>query len=88
MSGKVKTFWNNAYDISKTFLKSLGRSCKSLWRGNPADNGFMRHSGKAFVTFAAVLTTILTANTIIRAKNMAQYKNKNTIDKTKESTVI
>ncbi len=28
----------------------------------------MKHSGKAFVGFAAALTTLLTANTIIRAK--------------------
>ncbi len=88
VKGKLKTFGENTMDVSKTFVKSLGRSCKSLWNGNPADKGFMRHSGKAFVGFAAALTTLLTANTIIRAKNMAQSKNKNTIDKTKESTVI
>lgn len=88
MKGKLTTLGENACDASKTFVKSLGRSCKSLWNGNPADKGFMRHSGKAFVGFAAALTTLLTANTIIRAKNMAQSKNKNTIDKSKESTVI
>lgn len=88
MKGKLTTWGGNIYDISKTFVKSLGRSCKSLWNGSPADKGFKRHSGKAFIGFAAALTTLLTANTIIRAKNLAQGKNKNTIDKSKESTVI
>ena len=88
LGGKIKTIWENTCDITKTFGKSTLRSCKSLWNGNPADNGFMRHSGKVFVGFAAALTTVLTANTILRAKNMAQSKNQNTIDKSKESTVI
>lgn len=88
MSGKIKTFGENAYDITKTFGRSGIRSCKSLWRGKPSDSGFMKHSGKAFIGFAAGLTALLTANTIIRAKNMAKNNNKQTIDKTKESTVI
>lgn len=88
MGGKVSTFWRNAADISKTFGKTFVHACKSLWKGNPADKGFMRHSGKAFVGFAAALTALLTANTISRAKNMAQSTNKNTINRSKESTVI
>ena len=48
----------------------------------------MKHAGKAYVLFAAVLTSLLTANSIIRAKNMAKNTNLNTIDKNKESMVI
>lgn len=88
MGGKVQTFWSNTADISKTFVKSFGESCKSLWNGNPKYEGFMKHSGKAFVGFATLLTAFLTANTILRAKNLAKNNNVETIDKTKESTVI
>lgn len=88
MLGKLKTFGDNTKNISKTFVKSFGRSCKSLWNGSPADSGFMKHSGKWFVGFASLLTAALTANSILRAKNMATSQNKYTIDKQKESTVI
>ena len=48
----------------------------------------MKHCGKAFAIFTALLTTVLTANTILRAKNMAKNNNKLTIDDKKEVTVI
>ena len=88
MLGKVRTFWGNVGDISKTFVKTFGESCKTLWKGNPAHEGFMKHSGKAYIGFTALLTAFLTANTIIKAKTMAKNNNIETIDKTKESTVI
>lgn len=88
LGGKIKNWGENTCNIVKTFGKSFGRACKSLWSGNPADTGFMKHSGKLFVGASAALTAILTANTILRAKNMARNKNINTIDRQKESTVI
>ncbi len=88
MIGKLKTFGENTKNISKSFVNSFGRSCKSLWNGSPADTGFMKYSGKWFVGFASLLTAALTANSILRAKNMATSQNKYTIDKQKESTVI
>ena len=86
--GKIKNFGKNTYDISKSFGSSLLKSCKSLWTGNPSHSGFMKHAGKGLVLTATALTAGLTANTIIRAKNMAKNKNLETIDRTKESTVI
>ena len=86
--GKAKTFGENSWNISKDFVKALGRSCSQLWNGNPAHKGFMKHSGKALIGFAALATTGLTANAIIRAKNKAKNTNINAIDQTKESTVI
>ena len=48
----------------------------------------MKHSGKALLGLATAITAFTTANTILRAKNMAKNINEQTIDKTKESTVI
>ena len=72
--GKAKTFGENSWNISKDFVKALGRSCSQLWNGNPAHKGFMKHSGKALIGFAALATTGLTANAIIRAKNKAKNR--------------
>ena len=83
-SNKLKTFGKNTLDISKAFCKSFGGAFKSLWNGK----GKHKHAGKAITLVAAGMTTFLTANTIIRAKNMAKNKNKMTINKSKESTVI
>jgi hypothetical protein len=88
LGGRMKTSWNNTVDITKTFGKSFARSCKTLWNGAEGTSGFRRYAGKSFVLGAAAITTLLTANTIMRAKNMAKNLNQNTIDKTKESTVI
>ena len=85
---KLQNSGKNLWTITQAFGRSLKESCKSLWNGQPADSIYMRHAGKALVGFAAALTTVLTANTIIRAKNMAKNTNLNTIDKSKESTVI
>lgn len=85
---KLKAFGKNSLNITKTFFKSFGKGCKSLWQGKSGDTGYMKHAGKGFVLFSALLTTILTANTIIRARHLAKNNNVKTIDKTKESTVI
>ena len=86
--GKTKVFGQNLWDITKSFGRSLWKACGQLWKGQPGTKGFRKHSGKYFVGFAAAVTAGLTANTILRAKNLAKNNNKNTIDKTKESTVI
>ena len=88
LGGKVKTFGGNVWDITATFGRSLFKSIKQLWTGKPDATGFAKHSGKAFIGVSALITAFLTANTIMRAKNMAKNNNKQTIDKTKESTVI
>ena len=86
--GAIKTFAKNCWELPKEFCKTFGKASKELWCGNPAYDGFMKHSGKALIGLSAVITAGLTANTILRAKNMAKNLNANTIDKTKESTVI
>lgn len=83
----INTF-ENAYNITKVFGKSLLGATKELWTGKPEHKGFMKHSGKAFIGFTAGITALLTANTILRAKYLAKNNNLKTIDKTKESTVI
>ncbi len=88
MCGKFKVFGENSWNLIKTFGQSFTDGCKSLWCGSPKDTGYMKHAGKGLVGLAAGLTVLLTANTIIRAKNMAKNKNVNTINKSKESTVI
>lgn len=88
LKNKFNTFGKNTKEITVSFIKSLGRSCKSLWTGKPGDIGYMKHAGKGFVLFTALITTLLTSNTIIRAKNMAKNKNIKTIDENKESMVI
>lgn len=88
LGGKIKTFGINTYNISKTFVKSLGGATKELWTGKEGHKGFMKHAGKWFIGSTIAITAGLTANTILRAKNLAKNKNIDTIDKTKESTVI
>lgn len=90
--GKVKekatTFGKNTWNITKSFGKSFVNSCKELWSGSPAHTGFKKHSGKALILASALTTVALTANSIIKAKNMAKNTNLKTIDSKKESTVI
>lgn len=85
---KLQNSGKNLWDVTKAFGRSLKNSCGELWNGKPADSFYMRNAGKGLVGFAALLTVFLTANTIIRAKNMAKNKNVDTIDKSKESMVI
>lgn len=86
--GRVKNFSSNSYKITKSFCKSFGSSCKELWNGNPKKTGFSKHAGKYALAFSTLLTAGLTANAILRAKDMAKNNNLETIDKTKESMVI
>lgn len=83
-----KNFGRNTVEITKSFFKSLIRSCKTLWTGEAGTTGYMKHAGKAFAIFTIALTSILTANSIIRAKNLAKNNNKKTIDDKKESLVL
>lgn len=85
---KFQNFKENSFEITKSFGKSFVDSCKSLWKGSSSNSSYMKHGGKALVGISAGLTALLTANTIIRAKNMAKNNNVKTIDKSKESTVI
>lgn len=83
-----KNFGKNTWKITGEFFKSFGKACIELWNGRPNDSGFMKHAAKGMILGAAALTTVLTANAISRAKKMARSTNKETIDRTKESTVI
>ena len=85
---KLQNTGKNLWKITRAFGRSLKGACGSMWKGKSADSAYMRHAGKGLISFATLITAFLTANTIIRAKNMAKNKNKNTIDKTKEVTVI
>ena len=84
---RVTLFGKNTWELTKSFFSSFGKAFTQLWKGKEG-SGYMKHAGKAFISTAALLTTILTANTIIRAKNLAKNKNKETINKNQESTVI
>lgn len=85
---KIKNFWCNVYEISKTFIKTFPKSCKTLWTGEKGTSGYMKHAGKALILFAALMTTGGTINVIQRAKNMGKLANKDIIDNSQESTVI
>ena len=84
----MKNFGNNTVDISKSFCKSFGKSCKSLWNGENGTKGYMKHAGKAWVLFSALLTIGSTLNVIHNAKSMSKLANKDLIDRNEESTVI
>ena len=84
LGNKIKTFGKNTLNITDSFFKSFAGACKSLWKGKNNN----KHAGKAITLITMGTTAFLTANSIIRAKNLAKNNNKKTIDKTKESTVI
>ena len=84
----IKGVVQNLKNTTCSFLKTLGKSAKSLWKGEDWAIGYMKHAGKGIITLATLLTVSLTANSILKAKNMAKNSNSRTIDKTKESTVI
>jgi hypothetical protein len=86
--GKTKVFCENFIDGSLSFIKSFVKSCSQMWKGKPASEGFSQKAGKYFILLSTAVTTILTANSILRAKNMAKEVNKNTIDKSKEVVEI
>ncbi len=82
--GKTKTLCENVFNATISFVKSFANACSQMWKGNPTKNGFSKNAGKYFILFSTAMTSILTANSIIRARNMAKNTNKNTIDKSKE----
>lgn len=88
LAGKTKNFAKNTWNT----ITGLGKACldstKQLWNGDIARKQFMKHSGKALISFAALTTATLTANAIIRAKNMAKNTNLKTIDNKKESVIL
>ena len=88
LGGRCKNAGKNLWNMTVAMVKSFFNSFVQLWKGKEGANGFVKHSGKALISLAALATTVLTANSIIRAKNMAKNSNLNTIDKSKESTVI
>lgn len=81
--GRSKTLGENIYNGTLSFVKSFGKACSQMWKGNPTKEGFSKQAGKTFILFSAGLTALLTANSIIKAKNMAKNQNINAIDKSK-----
>ena len=90
IGGHVKTFGENLIHSTKMFGSSFKKACETLWTGAEKDEGslFRKHAGKGFILSTVALTAFLTANVILRAKNMARNTNEHTIDKKKESVVI
>ena len=86
--GKLVNTAKNTVNLSKTFGKTFGKACKTLWTGEEGLKGFRKHAGKSWLLFTAALTIGTTWNVIHRAKQMGKLANKDLIDKTKESTVI
>ena len=87
LGGRCSNILKNCWDISVSFVKNLFKSFGQMWKGKEG-NAFEKHAGKGFISLAALMTIALTSNTIIRAKNMAKNSNKETIDKSKKTTVI
>ena len=86
--GRLENSWGNTKKVTGSFFKSFKESIESLWNGSAKYEGYMKHMGKAYILSSIALSALLTANSIIRAKNMAKNTNINTIDKNKESMVI
>ena len=78
----------NSVDITKSFGTSFLKACKTMWTGEPGTKGYMKHAGKAWIIFSALLTALSTANVIYKARQMGKVRNKELIDPNKESTVI
>ena len=76
------------YKLTKTFGKTFGKACKTLWTGTKGTKGFIKHAGKAWILGTAALTVGTTWNVIYRARQMGKLANKDLIDKNEESTVI
>ena len=85
---KILNTGKNVLHLSKEFITTLLKSCKSMWQGTEGTKGYMKHMGKAWIMFSALLTVGSVANVIYRAKHMANVSNEEHIDETKESMVI
>ena len=88
MGGKIANTAKNTLKLTKTFGKTLGKACKTLWTGEEGLKGFRKHAGKAWLLFTTALTIGSTWNVIHRARQMGKLANKDLIDKNQESTVI
>ena len=88
MGKRFSNAGKNFVDISKSFGKSFGKGCKTLWTGEKGTSGFMKHAGKAWILFTSALTIGSIANVICRARSVSKLANKDIMDKNKESTVI
>lgn len=88
IGSRMKNAGSNFINISKSFGKSFGRACKSLWTGEAGTKGYMKHAGKAWILFSTALTAGSVANVIYKAKTMGKLANKDIIQKDKESMVI
>jgi hypothetical protein len=88
LSGRLVNTGKNTLKISASFIKTFFKSIGQMWKGKENYGGFMKHSGKLLILLAALATTVLTSNVIARAKTMAKNNNKETIDRTKDTTVI
>ena len=85
---KWKNSAKNLFKISASFVKSLINAFVQMWKGKANSSGITKQAGKIFISTSALLTGLLTWNTVLRAKKMAGNSNKMTIDKAKESMVI
>ncbi|MBQ4114245.1 hypothetical protein IJD34_02440 [bacterium] len=89
LGDRCRVIGENLVSGTKAFGKAFTSSCKMMWQGKANTKSlYQKHWGKVLILAAAAATTGLTANSIIRAKNMAKNNNKQTIDRSKESTVI
>ena len=88
VGGKLANTAKNALNLSQTFVKTLGKACKTLSLGEEGSRGFKKHWGKAWLLFTLALTIGSTYNVIHRAKQMGKLANKDLINKNQESTVI
>lgn len=89
LTNKVKIIGENAKNITRAFGLAFSNACESMWKGNLNTKSFYKkHWGKGLILSSAAVTVGMTANSILRAKNMAKNNNINSIDRTKESTVI
>lgn len=88
IGNRLYNMGHNSVDITKSFIKTFGRACKTLWTGNPDTKGYMKHAGKAWLLLTSALTIGSIANVIYRAKHMGKLANKDLMDRNQESTVI
>lgn len=88
LGGRCKNILKNCWSISLSFVKNFFSSIGQMWKGKDSGSWFMKHTGKCFITLAALMTAVLTTNSIVKARNMAKNTNKDTIDRNKKTTVI
>ncbi|MCQ2754955.1 MAG: hypothetical protein MJ231_07930, partial [bacterium] len=55
-------FAENLKNVTCSFVRTIGKSAKSLWKGDSWATGYMKHAGKGLIGLATLLTLGLTAN--------------------------